>query len=56
VVRGSRLTAPVNLRGLPRGAFSVKIVLAAADGRTVTGTRRYHTCVSKRTTKRAPPV
>ncbi|MEA2360917.1 MAG: hypothetical protein QOD71_62, partial [Thermoleophilaceae bacterium] len=56
VVRGSRLTAPVNLRGLPRGAFSVKIVLSAADGRSVSGTRRYHTCVSKRKSRRPPPV
>jgi hypothetical protein len=38
----------VNLRGLPKGRFTVKIVAHAADGRVVTGKRTYHTCASKR--------
>jgi hypothetical protein len=48
VVRGSRLRAPVDLRGLPKGRFTVKITLTTASGRTVTGSRRYRTCVPKR--------
>ena len=48
VVRGGRLTAPVDLRNLPKGRFTVKIVLVLADGRRVQGTRRYRTCAPKR--------
>ena len=41
---GAKLTAPVNLKGLPRGKYTVKIVLRLAAGKTITGTRRYRTC------------
>jgi hypothetical protein len=43
-----RVTAQVDLRGLPKGTFKVKIVLVATDGRVITGTRKYRTCVPKR--------
>jgi hypothetical protein len=56
VRRGGRLTSTVNLRTLPRGKFSVKIVLELADGRTVQGTRRYHTCHTAIPPKRVPRV
>ena len=46
--RGRRVTAPVNLRGLPKGRFAVKITVKLADGRTVSGTRRYRTCTPKK--------
>ena len=42
--RGKRVTAPINLRGLPKGRFKVRITVKLADGRTVNGTRRYKTC------------
>ncbi len=45
---GKRLTAPVNLRKLPKGRYTVKITVKLADGRTLTGTRRYRTCTPKR--------
>lgn len=48
VVKGVRKTANVDLRGLPKGRFTVKIDLRTADGRTVRGTRRYRTCAPKR--------
>lgn len=48
VVRGRRLTAPVNLKGLPKGRFSVKITVTTTSGRQVTDTRRYRTCTPKR--------
>jgi uncharacterized repeat protein (TIGR01451 family) len=48
VVRGRRLTAPVDLRGLPKGRFTVKIVVKTSDGRTLKSARRYRTCVPKR--------
>lgn len=47
-VKRSRITAPVNLKGLPKGRFTVKITATTADGRTVTGQRRYRTCTVKR--------
>lgn len=48
VVKGKRLSAPVNLKGLPRGRFTVKITVTTTTGRTVTDTRRYRTCAPKR--------
>jgi len=48
-VRGKRLSAPVNLVGLPKGKVTVKIVMRTASGRTVTDTRYYRTCVPKKT-------
>jgi hypothetical protein len=52
LVRGRRLTAPVDLRGLPPGRFSAKIVVNTDDGRKLTGKRRYRTCAAKRGGKR----
>jgi hypothetical protein len=45
---GERITAPVNLRNLPRGRYTVKITAKTVLGRTITGTRRYRTCARKR--------
>ena len=47
-VRGKRLSAPVNLVGLPAGKVTVKIVSRTASGRKVTDTRHYRTCVPKK--------
>ncbi len=47
-VKGKRITAKVDLRGLPKGRFKVKIQVTTADGRKVTGTRKYRTCVPKK--------
>jgi hypothetical protein len=49
VLAGTRLTAPVNLQGLPTGRYTVKIVAKTASGRVIQGTRRYRTCARKRT-------
>jgi alpha-tubulin suppressor-like RCC1 family protein len=46
-VKRSHITAVVNLTGLPKGTFVLSITAKAGDGRTVTGTRTYHTCVPK---------
>ena len=48
VIRGRRLRAPVNLRGLPKGTFTVRIKAVRRDGRRVSAHRTYHTCVPKR--------
>lgn len=55
-VKGVRRTANVDLRGLPKGRFTVKIELRTADGRKVTGTRRYRTCAPKRKGGSGPKV
>jgi hypothetical protein len=45
---GERITAPVNLRNLPRGRYTVKITARTVLGKTITGTRKYRTCARKR--------
>lgn len=48
VVTGERLTAGVNLTGLPKGRYTVRITVRTVLGRTISGTRRYRTCAPKR--------
>ena len=50
VVRGVRDTATVDLRGLPKGRFKVRITVTLADGRKVSSTRRYRTCAKRPST------
>lgn len=47
VVRAGRLKAQVNLRGLPKGRYTVTIKVLTTSGRTLTGRRAYHTCAPK---------
>ncbi len=47
IVRGRRTSAVVDLRGLPRGAFVLRVRATTSDGRTRTTTRRYRTCVAR---------
>jgi hypothetical protein len=44
VRRGRRLTATIDLRGLPLARYRVRIVLKLDNGRKMTGVRRYWTC------------
>ncbi len=48
VRRGKRLTAVVNLRGLPRGRFTLRVVATTSRGKKFSATRHYVTCVSSR--------
>ena len=50
VVRGVRDTATVDLRGLPKGRFKVRITVTLADGRKVRSTRAYRTCAKRPST------
>jgi hypothetical protein len=43
-----RFTATVDLRGLPKGRFTVTIRITTAGGRRITGARKYRTCAPKR--------
>ena len=47
VLRGGRLRSTVNLRGLPRGRVTVKVVGRTRGGRRYVATRRYRTCTPK---------
>jgi hypothetical protein len=46
-LRGKPWRATVDLRGLPKGRFEVKITALTKTGRTIRGTRRYRTCSAK---------
>ena len=46
--KGRRVTAPVDLRGLPKGRFKVEIRVTTTTGRIIKGTRTYHTCAGKK--------
>ncbi len=48
VLRGRRLRARVDLRGLPKGQVIVRVVARTAHGRRLVETRTYHTCVARR--------
>jgi hypothetical protein len=48
LLRGKRLRARVNLRGLPKGRYTVKVVAITSTGRRVTEKRRYRTCTPAR--------
>ncbi len=54
VFQRKRHTATVNLRGLPKGTFRLKITVLTSTGDTITGTRKYRTCTKKRRPVRPP--
>jgi hypothetical protein len=43
-LRGKRVTATVDLRGLPKGRFKVKIAATLKTGKVIRDTRKYRTC------------
>lgn len=47
VRRGKVFAATIDLRGLPHGAFTVKIVATTVLGHHLYGRRSYHTCVGR---------
>ena len=55
VVRGKRLRALVDLRGLPKGRVTVKIEGITRKGRHVRELRRYRTCATRRGPITTPP-
>ena len=46
----------VNLRGLPKGRFKVRITVTLADGRKVRTTRKYRTCAKRPSTPKKKGV
>ncbi len=47
-----RIKAGINLKGLPKGRYTVKIVAKTILGRTIQGTRKYRTCTPKKKSSR----
>jgi hypothetical protein len=59
VVRGRRLRARVDLRGLPKGRYTVRVVVVTTRGKRIVETRRYRTCTPnphKRPRSRSRPA
>ncbi|HTZ85828.1 MAG TPA: hypothetical protein VMB05_04090 [Solirubrobacteraceae bacterium] len=48
VLRGRRASAQVDLRGLPRGRYTVRITVTTTSGRRISGMRAYHTCARRK--------
>ena len=51
-LKGKRITAGVDLRGLPKGTVTVSVSAKTADGRTVKDSRKYHTCALSKKKKK----
>jgi hypothetical protein len=47
VIRERRISADIDLRGLPKGLYTVRISVVTTTGRTISGARSYHTCAPK---------
>ncbi|MTD46680.1 choice-of-anchor D domain-containing protein [Conexibacter sp. W3-3-2] len=50
---GRSLRSRIDLRGLPKGRFTVRIVVRFTDGTTLRDSRQYRTCTPKRSGGRA---
>lgn len=53
--KGKYVLATINLKGLPRGAFTVKIHATTVLGHNLSASRTYHTCMRKAPSKKAKP-
>jgi len=51
-----RRTADIDMRGLPRGSYSVAITVTSADGKVLRGARTYRTCAAKLTSSGLPQL
>lgn len=47
VRKGNYVVATINLKGLPKGAFTIKIKATTVLGHTLSASRTYHTCIKK---------
>src|SRR5213079_1860214 len=45
VLSGRRLRSRVDLRGLPRARYTVRVIVTTTRGRRIVSTRRYRTCI-----------
>jgi hypothetical protein len=47
-LRGRKLKTAIDLRGLPKGTFKVRITMTTTRGQTLKVTRRFKTCVTRK--------
>jgi hypothetical protein len=47
VIRERRISADIDLRGLPKGLYTVKISVVTTTGQRISGTRAYDVCAPK---------
>ena len=50
-LKGKTLSVSVNLKGLPKGTFTLEIVTTDSSGSRLSGKRRYKTCAVKKKAK-----
>lgn len=53
VLRGARVKARIDLRGLPRRRYTIRVVVTTTRGQKITEQRRYRTCVPRARDSRA---
>jgi hypothetical protein len=53
---GNVFAATIDLRGLPRGTFTVKVRVTTVLGHRLSGSRTYHTCAGARKPGRPKPL
>jgi hypothetical protein len=53
---GNAFVATINLKGLPRGTFTVRIRVTTVLGYRLTGSRTYHTCATKPKSGKPKPL
>jgi hypothetical protein len=51
--KGKYIVATINLKGLPKGTFTIKIHATTVLGHHLSASRRYHTCIKKSTKKKS---
>ena len=51
-LRGKKLSAPVSLRGLPKGVVTVRVQAVSVSGKRFVDLRTYRTCTPKKPTKK----
>ena len=56
VAQGRRVRSFINLRGLPKGRYTVDIRVVTSLGEVIRGTRRYKTCAKKERGRRRIPL
>lgn len=54
--RGKRISAPISLKGLPKGTYRLVIRVVTTKGKVIRGTRIYHTCVGPMAAKHTPKL
>lgn len=50
--RGAQVTAPLDVRGLPKGTYVLRLTAVTSSGRRISGTRTYRACAARPTRAR----